>query len=103
MVGVAKDTHLRSAQPITKFAKRYKIKGHFKQYCKTKNPGGTYQPRGSRRNNLRYPGGLSNHLVTIQGLIMSFVKTQYTLHSTKDPKLLNQIIFYLMKYQILKY
>ena len=30
--------------------KRCKIKGHFQQFCKTKNPGGgAYPPRGSRR------------------------------------------------------
>ena len=103
VVGVAKDTHLGSAQPITKFAKGAKSRATSNNIVKQRTQGVPTNLEGLEGNNLRYPGGLSNHLVTIQGLIMSFVKIQYTLHSTKDPKLLNQIIFYLMKYQILKY
>ena len=103
VVGVAKDTHLRSAQPIIKFAKGAKSRATSNNIVKQRTQGVPTNLEGLEGNNLRYQGGLSNHLVTIQGLIMSFVKTQYTLHLTKDPKLLNQIIFYLMKYQILRY
>ena len=103
VVGVVKDTHLRSAQPIIKFAKGAKSRATSNNIVKQRTQGVPTSLEGLEGNNLRYPGGLSNHLVTTQGLIMSFVKTQYTLHSTKDPKLPNQTISYLMKYQILKY
>ena len=39
----------RKCPAYNQMCKRCKIKGHFQQYCKTKNPGGIYPPRGSRR------------------------------------------------------
>ena len=39
----------RKCPAYNQTCKRCKIKGHFQQYCKTKNPGGAHPPRGSRR------------------------------------------------------
>ena len=47
----------RKCPAYNQICKRCKIKGHFKQYCKTKNPGGTYQPRGSRREQFEISKG----------------------------------------------
>ena len=57
VVGVVKDTHLGSAQPITKFAKGAKSKATSNNIVKQKNPGGTYQPRGSRREQFEISKG----------------------------------------------
>ena len=57
VVDVVKDTHPGSAQPIIRFAKGAKIKGHFKQILQNKKPRGTYQPRGSRREQFEISKG----------------------------------------------
>ena len=87
---VAKDTHPRSAQLIIKFAKGAKSRATSSKTAKQRTQGVPTNLEGLEGKNLRYPGGLSNHLVTIQGLIMSSVKTQYTLYLTRDPKHPNQ-------------
>ena len=97
VVGVVKDTHLRSAQPIIKFAKGAKLRATSNNIAKQRTQVVPTNLGGLEGNNLRYQGGLSNHLVTTQGLIMSSVKTQYTLYSTKDPKLPIQATFYLFE------
>ena len=74
VVGVAKDTHLGSAQPITRFAKGAKSRATSNNIVKQRTQGVPTNLEGLEGNNLRYPGGLSNHLVTAQGLVMSFVK-----------------------------
>ena len=103
VVGVAKDTHQRSAQPLIRFVKDAKSRVTSNNIVKQKTQGVPTNLEGLEGNNLRYPGGLNNHLVTIQGLIMSSVRTPYTLYLIKDPKHQNATIFYLMKYQIPKY
>ena len=90
--------HPKSAQLITKLAKGAKSRVTSNNIVKQRTQGVPTNLGALEGNNLRYPGGLSNHLVTLQGLIMSSVRTQYTLCLTKDPKHPNQIIFYLMKY-----
>ena len=47
----------RKCPAYNQVCKRCKIKDHFKQFCKTKNPGGTYQPRGSRREQFEVSRG----------------------------------------------
>ena len=74
--GVAKDTHLGSAQPIIRFAKGAKSRATSNNIIKQRTQGVPTNLEGLEGNNLRYPGGLSNHLVIAQGLIMSFVKIQ---------------------------
>ena len=103
VVGVVRDTHLGSAQPITKFAKGAKSKATSNNIVKQKTQGVPTKLEGLEGNNLRYPRGLNNHLAMDQGLIMNSIGIQYTLHSTKDPKHPNPTIFCLMKYQIPKY
>ena len=103
VVGVAKDTHPRSAQPITKLVKGAKSRVTSNNTAKQRIQGVPTNPGALEGNNLRYPGDLINHLVTLQGLTMSSVRTLSTLFLTKDPKHPNQTIFYLMKYQILRY
>ena len=103
VVGVVKDTHPGNAQPITRFAKGAKSRATSNNIVKQRTQGVPTNLDGLEGNNLRYPGGLNNHLVMDQGLIMSSVRTPYTLYLTKDPKHQNPTIFYLMKYQIPKY
>ena len=103
MVGMAKDTHPRSAQLITRYAKGAKSRVTSNNTVKQRTQGVLTNIGALEGNNLRYPGDLSNHLVTLRGLIMSSVRTQYTLCLPKDPKHPNQTIFYLMKYQIPRY
>ena len=103
VVGVVKDTHPRSAQPITKFVKGANSRVTSNYIVRQRTQGVPTNLGALEGNNLRYPRDLNNHLVIAQGLIMSSMRTLYILHLTKDPKHPNPTIFYLMKYQIPKY
>ena len=83
--------------------KRCKIKGHFQQYCKTKNPGGPTHLGFPGGNNMKSQGALSIHPAIVLDLIMSFVKILYTLSSKKAPKNLVQTTLCLMKLVIHKF
>ena len=103
VVDVVKNTHLENAQPITKFAKDAKSRATSNNIVKQRTQGVPTNLEGLEGNNLRYPRDLNNHLAMDQGLIMNFVRIQYSLSSTKDHKDQSPTIFYLMKYQIPKY
>ena len=86
VVGVVKDTHPENAQPITRYVKGVKSRATSNNIVKQRTQGVPTNLEGLEGNNLRYPGGLDNHLVMDQGLIMSSVRTPYILYLTKDPK-----------------
>ena len=103
VVDVVKNIHLENAQPITRFTKGAKSRATSNNIVKQRTQGVPTNLEGLEGNNLRYPRGLNNHLAMDQGLIMNFVRIQYTLSSTKDPEDQSPTIFYLMRYQIPKY
>ena len=65
VVGVAKDTHLRSAQPITKPVKGAKSRATSNNTAKPKTQGYLPTQGAPEGNNLRYPEDMINHLVTL--------------------------------------
>ena len=63
VVGVAKDTHLRSAQYIISTVKGAKSRDTSNNSAKQKTQGVPIHQGAQGRNDMRYPGGLNNHLV----------------------------------------
>ena len=91
----------RKCPAYNQICKRCKIKGHFQQYCKTKNPGGPTHPGVLEGNSMRSPSTLIIHPIMAQ--IMNFVKIPYILSSQRGPKNLVQTISCLMKSPIHRY
>ena len=59
-------------------------------------------PTHQGKSSMRYQGGLTLHLTTQGGQIVSSVKTQFTLYSIQDPRLQSLVTSCLMKFQIHK-
>ena len=66
--------------------KRCKIKSHFKQYCKTKNPGGAYPPRGSRREQFEISRGPDQPPSYTPGSDHEFCEDSLHFVFNKEPK-----------------
>ena len=86
------DTHLRRHPPkkcpaYNQYCKRCKIKGHFKQFCKTKNPGGTNPPRGSRKEQYEISRGPEQPPSYAAGSDFEFCEESIHFVFNKGPKI----------------